>query len=197
MKTEKEKAAEGLLYNANHDSELQDEMKRAKCVLFKYNQLPPDQEEEKDRILTSFLGKKGKNTVILSPFQCDYGYNIEIGENFYSNHNLVILDPGKVTFGDNCFVAPNCGFYTAGHALDAEQRNEGFEIALPITVGNNVWIGGSVCVMPGVTIGDNTIIGGGSVVTKDIPSGVIAAGNPCRVIRKITEADRNKYKRSL
>ena len=197
MKTEKEKAAEGLLYNANHDSELQDEMKRAKCVLFKYNQLPPDQEEEKDRILTSFLGKKGKNTVILSPFQCDYGYNIEIGENFYSNHNLVILDPGKVTFGDNCFVAPNCGFYTAGHALDVEQRNEGFEIALPITVGNNVWIGGSVCVMPGVTIGDNTIIGGGSVVTKDIPSGVIAAGNPCRVIRKITEADRNKYKRSL
>ena len=172
-------------------------MKRAKCVLFKYNQLPPDQEEEKDRILTSFLGKKGKNTVILSPFQCDYGYNIEIGENFYSNHNLVILDPGKVTFGDNCFVAPNCGFYTAGHALDAEQRNEGFEIALPITVGNNVWIGGSVCVMPGVTIGDNTIIGGGSVVTKDIPSGVIAAGNPCRVIRKITEADKNKYKRSL
>lgn len=107
------------------------------------------------------------------------------------------MTPAKVTFGDNCFVAPNCGFYTAGHALDVEQRNQGLEIAWPITIGNNVWIGGSVCVMPGVTIGDNTIIGGGSVVTKDIPSGVIAAGNPCRVIRKITEADKDKYKRSL
>lgn len=158
MKTEKEKAAEGLLYNANHDSELQDEMKRAKCVLFKYNQLPPDQEEEKDRILTSFLGKKGKNTVILSPFQCDYGYNIEIGDNFFANVNLVILDGAKVR------------------------------------IGNNVWIGAQACILPGVTIGDNTVIAGGSVVTKDIPANVIAAGNPCRVIREITEADRNKYR---
>ena len=106
MKTEKEKAAEGLLYNANHDSELQDEMKRAKCVLFKYNQLPPDQEEEKDRILTSFLGKKGKNTVILSPFQCDYGYNIEIGDNFFANVNLVILDGAKVRIGNNASIPP-------------------------------------------------------------------------------------------
>ena len=164
MKTEKEKAAEGLLYNANHDSELQDEMKRAKCVLFKYNQLPPDQEEEKDRILTSFLGKKGKNTVILSPFQCDYGYNIEIGDNFFANVNLVILDGAKVRIGNNAFIAPNVG------------------------------IGAQACILPGVTIGDNTVIAGGSVVTKDIPANVIAAGNPCRVIREITEADRNKYR---
>ena len=175
MKTEKEKAAEGLLYNANHDSELQDEMKRAKCVLFKYNQLPPDQEEEKDRILTSFLGKKGKNTVILSPFQCDYGYNIEIGDNFFANVNLVILDGAKVRIGNNAFIAPNVGIYTAGHPFDVKQRNEG-------------------CILPGVTIGDNTVIAGGSVVTKDIPANVIAAGNPCRVIREITEADRNKYR---
>ena len=179
MKTEKEKAAEGLLYNANHDSELQDEMKRAKCVLFKYNQLPPDQEEEKDRILTSFLGKKGKNTVILSPFQCDYGYNIEIGDNFFANVNLVILDGAKVRIGNNAFIAPNVGIYTAGHPFDVKQRNEGLEYA---------------CILPGVTIGDNTVIAGGSVVTKDIPANVIAAGNPCRVIRKITEADRNKYR---
>ena len=182
MKTEKEKAAEGLLYNANHDSELQDEMKRAKCVLFKYNQLPPDQEEEKDRILTSFLGKKGKNTVILSPFQCDYGYNI------------VILDGAKVRIGNNAFIAPNVGIYTAGHPFDVKQRNEGLEYAFPVTIGDNVWIGAQACILPGVTIGDNTVIAGGSVVTKDIPANVIAAGNPCRVIREITEADRNKYR---
>ena len=180
MKTEKEKAAEGLLYNANHDSELQDEMKRAKCVLFKYNQLPPDQEEEKDRILTSF--------------QCDYGYNIEIGDNFFANVNLVILDGAKVRIGNNAFIAPNVGIYTAGHPFDVKQRNEGLEYAFPVTIGDNVWIGAQACILPGVTIGDNTVIAGGSVVTKDIPANVIAAGNPCRVIREITEADRNKYR---
>lgn len=116
-----------------------------------------------------------------------------IGENFYSNVNCVILDGAKVTFGDNVFVAPNCGFYTAGHALDAEQRIQGLEYAYPITIGNNVWIGAQVCVLPGVTIGDNTIIGAGSVVTKSIPANVLAVGNPCRVLRTITEADRAKY----
>ena len=189
MKTEKEKAAEGLLYNANHDSELQDEMKRAKCVLFKYNQLPPDQEEEKDRILTSFLGKKGKNTVILSPFQCDYGYNIEIGDNFFANVNLVILDGAKVRIGNNAFIAPNVGIYTAGHPFDIKQRNEGLEYAFPVTIGDNVWFGANVTVTPGVTIGSNSIIGAGSVVTRDIPENVIAVGNPAHVIREIPEHD--------
>ena len=131
--------------------------------------------------------------MIEQTFWCDYGYNIEIGENFYSNHNLIILDGAKVTFGDNCFIAPNCGFYTAGHALDIKQRNQGLEIAWPITVGNNVWFGGNVIVLPGVSIGDGCIIGAGSVVNKDIPSGVLAAGNPCRVIRKITKEDEKKY----
>ena len=107
--------------------------------------------------------------------------------------NCVILDGAKVTFGDNVFVAPNCGFYTAGHALDAAQRTRGLEYAYPITVGNNVWIGAQVCVLPGVTIGDNTIIGAGSVVTKSIPANVLAVGNPCRVVRQITEADKMKY----
>ena len=107
--------------------------------------------------------------------------------------NCVILDGAKVTFGDNVFVAPNCGFYTAGHALDAEQRIQGLEYAYPITIGYNVWIGAQVCVLPGVTIGDNTIIGAGSVVTKSIPANVLAVGNPCRVLRTITEADRAKY----
>ena len=120
---------------------------------------------------------------------CDYGYNIEIGENFYSNHNLIILDANKVKFGNNVFIAPNCGFYTAGHPLDYEIRNKGLEYAKPITVGNNVWIGGNVIVLPGVTIGDNVIIGAGSVVTKDIPDNKIAYGNPCRIIR-----DNDQYK---
>lgn len=192
--TEKEKAQAGLLYDGNYDKELLNDRIRCKDMCAEYNRLMPSQTEERKALLKKLLGKTGENLWIEQSFWCDYGYNIEVGENFYSNHNLVILDPAKVTFGDNCFIAPNCGFYTAGHALDVEQRNQGLEIALPITFGNNVWIGGSVCVMPGVTIGDNTVIGG-SVVTKDIPSGVIAAGNPCRVIRKITEADKTKYLR--
>ena len=117
-------------------------------------------------------------------FYCDYGFNIEIGENFYSNHNLVILDANKVIFGDNVQIGPNCGFYISGHPLDKETRKE-LEFAKPIKVGNNVWFGGNVCVMPGITIGDNTVIGAGSVVTKDIPANVVAVGNPCKVIKKV------------
>lgn len=119
------------------------------------------------------------------PFYCDYGYNISVGDRFYANHNLVILDEAEVTFGDNVFVAPNCAFYTAGHPLDAVERNRGIEYARPITVGNNVWIGGNVCVLPGVTIGDNCVIGAGSVVVKDIPANSVAAGNPCKVIKTL------------
>lgn len=195
--TEKEKQVAGLLYDGTYDESLKKERIACKNMCYEYNMMHPAKEIERKELLKKILGKTGKDLWIEQSFWCDYGYNIEVGENFYSNHNLVILDCAKVTFGDNCFIAPNCGFYTAGHALDVEQRNQGLEIALPITVGNNVWIGGSVCVMPGVTIGDNTVIGGGSVVVKDIPSGVIAAGNPCRVIREITEEDKNKYKREM
>ena len=131
--------------------------------------------------------------MVTAPFYCDYGFNISVGDHFYTNYNVTILDGAKVTFGDNVFIAPNCVFSTAGHALDAEQRNRGLEVAFPITVGDNVWIGTQVSVLPGVTIGSNTIIGAGSVVNRDIPDGVVAAGNPCRVIRKITEEDKNKY----
>ena len=191
--TEKEKCRQGLLYDANYDAELLSDREKAKEQLYDYNRLRPSQQEEKTQLLKSFLGKTGNNLIIEPPFACDYGYNIEIGENFYSNVNCVILDGAKVTFGDNVFVAPNCGFYTAGHALDAEQRIQGLEYAYPITIGNNVWIGAQVCVLPGVTIGDNTIIGAGSVVTKSIPANVLAVGNPCRVLRTITEADRAKY----
>lgn len=193
--TEKEKSHLGLLYDANYDKELIEERLYAKGMCYEYNRLHPANTEGREEIIRKLLGSTAERFLIEQPFVCDYGYNIEIGENFYINHNSVMLDGAKITFGDNVFVAPNCGFYTAGHALDVEQRNQGLEVAFPIAVGNNVWIGGGVSVLPGVAIGDNTVIGAGSVVTKDIPSGVLAAGNPCRVIREITEADRDKYRR--
>ncbi|OAB28390.1 maltose acetyltransferase [Paenibacillus macquariensis subsp. defensor] len=194
--TEKEKSLQGLLYNANYDQELIDERSYAKGLCYDYNQLHPGKVNEREVIIKTLLGKTSDRFLIEQPFVCDYGYNIEIGVNFYCNHNSVMLDGAKIVFGDNVFVAPNCGFYTAGHPFDVEQRNEGLEIVAPITVGNNVWIGGGVTVIAGVTIGDNTIIGAGSVVTKNIPSGVIAAGNPCRLIREITEEDKTKYRRN-
>lgn len=195
MKTEKEKAREGILYDANNDAELLAERLAAADMTYELNRLRPSQVAEREAVIRRLLGRTGKNVSIVSPFYCDYGYNIETGENFFMNMNCVILDGAEVTFGDNVFVAPGCGFYTAGHPLDAERRNAGLEYALPIRIGNNVWIGAHVCVLPGVTIGDNSVIGAGSVVTKDIPSGVLAAGNPCRVIRPITEADAARYRK--
>lgn len=191
LMTEKEKAISGMLYRP---SEMSNELMKCKELCAEYNRLMPSQVNERHELITKLLGKTGKEFWIEQNFWCDYGSNIEIGENFYANHNLVILDGAKVSFGDNCFIAPNCGFYTAGHPIDYKVRNSGLEYALPITVGNNVWIGGNVCVMPGVTIGNDVVIGGGSVVTKDIPSGVVAAGNPCKVIRRIFECDKEKYK---
>ena len=187
METEKQKARTGKLYDANYDTELIAECAACKELCYDYNRLRPAQTDEKKRILSELLGKTGENFQIEPPFYCDYGYNIEIGENFYANVDCVILDGAKVTFGNNVFIAPNCGFYTAGHPLDVAQRNQGLEYAYPITIGNNVWIGAQACILPGVTIGDNTVIGAGSVVTKDIPANVVAAGNPCQVIRKIAD----------
>ena len=175
----------GELYDANYNEELQKEREKAKDLCYEYNQIKPSKQEEKRKIIRQLLGSTKQNFLIEQPFMCDYGYNIEIGENFYANHNLIILDGNKVTFGDNVFIAPNCAFYTAGHPLDAEQRNKGLEYAKPIKIGNNVWIGGNVVVLPGVKIGDNCVIGAGSVVTKDIPDNSVAVGNPCKVIRKL------------
>ena len=183
--TEKEKMLAGMIYDANYNEELAEERRKAKDLCYEYNQIYPSQEEKQREVMRKILGKTEKNFMIVAPFWCDYGYNIEIGENFYANHNMIILDGGKVTFGDNVFIAPNCGFYTAGHPLDTESRNAGLEYAHPIKVGNNVWIGAGVSVLPGVTIGNNTVIGAGSVVTKDIPNNVVAVGNPCRVIKKL------------
>ena len=190
--TEKEKRDLGLLYNPNYDPELQAEVAACNDLCHEFNQIKPSAREEQKELLKKMFAKMGKNPVVNTPFWIDYGYNTTVGDFFFANHNCQILDGGKVTFGDYVFIAPNCTFTTAEHALDVEQRNEGLEAALPITVGNNVWIGAGTVVLGGVTIGDNTVIGAGSVVTKDIPSGVIAVGVPCRVMRKITEADKEK-----
>lgn len=175
---EKEKMLTGEYYNPMSET-LIEERKLAKSLCYKYNR------DLDSKCLRELLGKTGDSFQIEPNFFCDYGYNIELGENFYSNHNLVILDPAKVSFGDNVFIGPNCGFYTACHPLDVEERNKWLEYAKPITVGNNVWFGGGVTVLPGVTIGDNCTIGAGSVVTKDIPANSLAVGNPCKVIKNL------------
>lgn len=185
MYTEKEKAKAGMLYNANYDEELENERILCKDLCYEYNRLKPSLLKEREGLLRKILGVTKTNFLIEQPFYCDYGYNIEIGENFYANVNCVILDGAKVTFGDNVFIAPDCGFYTAGHPLDVAERNEGLEYAYPITVGNNVWIGAGVHVLPGVTIGNNVVIGAGSVVNRDIPNDCVAVGNPCRVIKML------------
>ncbi|MDE7410584.1 MAG: sugar O-acetyltransferase [Paramuribaculum sp.] len=183
--TEKEKMLSGALYDANNDKQLIAERLDCKELCRDYNDLRPKDFEARTLLLQRILGKVKGNLLIEQPFYCDYGYNITVGENFYANFNLVILDEAEVKFGDNVFIAPNCGFYTAGHPLDADERNRGLEYAKPITVGDNVWIGAGVSVLPGVTIGNNCVIGAGSVVTRDIPSDSVAVGNPCRIIKKI------------
>lgn len=178
-----------MLHVANNDRNLLRERTPAKDLCHQYNRLRPSDTPEQERILHQLLGRTKGAFCIVAPFWCDYGYNIEIGENFFANHNTVILDGAKVTFGDNVFIAPDCGFHTAGHPIDSERRSRGLEYAYPITVGSNVWIGAGVPIMPGVTIGRNVVIGGGSVVVKDIPDNSVAVENPCRVIRAITEED--------
>ncbi|MGO5427933.1 sugar O-acetyltransferase [Fusobacterium mortiferum] len=185
--TEKEKARQGLLYDANYDEELLAERRRCKELCFQFNQLSPLKELEQKEIIGKLFGKTKENFCVTAPFYCDYGYNIEIGENFYSNHNLVILDGAKVKIGDNVFIAPNCCITTAGHPINIDERNRGLEYAYPIKIGNNVWIGAGVNILPGVTIGDNVTIGAGSVVNKSIPANSIAVGNPCKVIKTILD----------
>ena len=189
--TEKEKMQSQKLYDANSDPGLIAERLACKSLCQEYNSLPIT-DPERGSFLKKLLGKTGEALWIEPHFWCDYGYLITVGENFYANHGLVILDAGGVSFGDNVFIGPNCGFHTAGHPIDFQRRNQGLEYAYPIRVGSNVWFGAGVQVMPGVSIGDNVVIGGGSVVVKDIPSNTVAAGNPCRVIRSITEADQSK-----
>jgi len=171
----------------------EEEIRKAKEMCYRYNQLCPNDNEAQQLILQKLLGEMGKDTIIVPPFWCDYGYHITVGESFYANHNLIIQDGAGVRFGDNVFIAPNCCFTTAEHAIDPEMRKAGVEIAKPIKVGNNVWIGAGCTILAGVEIGDNTVIGAGSVVTKSIPSNVVAVGVPCKVLREITEKDKMTY----
>ncbi|MBR3666212.1 MAG: sugar O-acetyltransferase [Ruminococcus sp.] len=182
--TEKEKQQAGELYDPS-DRELLNERIKAKKLCAEYNAVESNDFQKRERVLDRLLALKGVKTVIEPNFFCDYGYNIILGDNFYANHNLVILDCADVTFGDNVFIGPNCGFYAAEHPVDARLRNQGLESAKPITVGSSVWIGGGVNVLGGVTIGDNVVIGAGSVVTGDIPSNCVAAGNPCHVVKML------------
>lgn len=179
-----EKCARGEMYNTMFKG--RDEMICAALELCqKYNTTPGTHKEEREKILRELFGKVGKNPDIEPNIFCGFGFNIEVGDNFYANNGCNFMDPGKITFGDNVLIGPDCGFYTAHHPLGYKLRNECYEFAFPIKVGNNVWFGGGCRIMPGVTIGDNCVIGSGSVVTKDIPANSVAAGNPARIIRML------------
>lgn len=183
--TEKEKMLAQELYDADHDEELIKERTRVKDICFEYNNTKPSNIGKRNELMKKIIGNIKGEFLIEQPFICDYGYNIELGKNFYANHNLVILDANKVKFGDNVLIGPNCFFYTSGHPTDVNLRKQYLEYAKPIEVGDNVWIGGNVAILPGVKIGDNVVIGAGSVVTKDIPDNSVAVGNPCKVVKQV------------
>lgn len=185
-----EKMLAGKWYDANFCEELIALREQAEELCFQYNGCNPKDQTKKREILETLLPHAAKDVVILPSFYTDYGWNCYIGQACFFNHGAYLMDGAKITIGDHCFFGPNCGFYTASHPLLPSERNAGYEKAKPITIGNNVWFGASVIVLPGVTIGDNCVIGAGSVVTKDIPENTLALGNPCRPLRSIDERDR-------
>jgi maltose O-acetyltransferase len=183
--TEKEKMLAGEVYDAT-DPELLRELAETRERIYDYNALRPSETEEMRAILKEMLGGIGDDEIIINqPFRCDYGRQISVGKRFFANFNFTVLDEARVTIGDDCFIGPSVSIYTACHSTDPVERNTRQEWARPVTIGNNVWIGGSVTILPGVTIGDNVSIGAGSVVVHDIPSNTVAVGNPCKVIKTL------------
>lgn len=190
MKTEKQKMLRGEWYDANYAPELLAERDRCRRLCETFNS-PAYTDAERDAALHQALPHLGERTVVVPPLHCDYGTQVETGTDCFFNFGATLLDEAPIRFGCHVFVGPDCGFYTAIHPLDAARRNAGLERALPITVEDDVWIGGHVTVLPGVRIGRGSVIGAGSVVTRDVPPGVVAAGNPCRILRKIAEEQRD------
>ena len=188
--TEKEKALLGLEFKKG-GKELRAERDRAEALCFRLNQTPPEDTEKREEIRRALIPDAGEGCYIKSPFLCEYGTYITLGRNFFANYNCKLIDGGKITFGDDVLLGPDCTFVTPEHPVDPERRLAGYLTYKPITVGNNVWFGAGVTVCPGVTIGDNCVIGAGSVVVKDIPANSVAVGNPCRVIRKVTDDNEN------
>lgn len=191
--TDWEKMQAGEVYN-DFAEDLFNRRVRAKRLFRAYNRLDDSEKDKRNEIMRELFRSVGENVWIEPDFRCEFGKNITIGDNVYINFGCVILDCGQVTIGSDTLIGPNVGLFSGNHTTDAEERAAGGLIPRPITIGSRVWLCGNVSVVPGVTIGDDTVIGAGSVVTRDIPSGVVAAGNPCRVLRKITEADKVGYK---
>jgi maltose O-acetyltransferase len=189
--TEKEKMLAGKLY-ISMDTELSEMMRNCKRITRLFNQTTEEQFDYRIELLKGLFEKTGEKIYIEPPFHCDYGCNISVGENFGANYDCIILDVSKVTIGNNVLFGPRVSVFTAGHPIDATVRNTSLEYGKPITIGNNVWIGGNTIINPGISIGNNVIIGSGSVVTKNIPDNVIGVGNPCKVLRKINDEDK-KY----
>lgn len=181
--TEKEKMLSGEWYDAASDPELLSELYACRDRIYELNRLHPRETATRDILLRSIIGHMGREVTILSPFFCDYGSHISIGDCTYINFNLTVLDEAPVTIGSHVFIGPGCSLLTAVHPLDAQERNKGTEKALPITIGDSVWLGGNVTVLPGVTIGEGAVVGAGSVVTRDVPPRTVVAGNPARIIR--------------
>lgn len=187
-----EKMQQGLVYN-DFDKDLFDRRVEAKKLFREYNQTTDDEVGRRRQLMQKLFKSVGENVWIEPDFRCEFGSNITIGDDVYINFGCVILDCGQVTIGQGTLIGPNVGLFSGNHAADADERVRGALIPKPIAIGSRVWLCGNVSVVPGVTVGDDTIIGAGSVVTHDIPSGVVAAGNPCRVLRRITEQDKIGY----
>ena len=193
--TQLERMLSGALYDAG-DRALVQARFRAKDLVRRYNASTEEQLSLRRALLEALLGSVGEDVWIEPPFRCDYGSNIHLGSRFYANYDCVILDVCPVTIGERVFLGPRVGIYTASHPLDAAVRAAGLECGAPIAIGDDVWIGGNAVICPGVTIGAGSVIGAASVVTRDVPPGVAAAGNPCRVLRPIGPADREKWERA-